>query len=85
MQLRESISLKPHNTFGIDVKADYYVELSSHEEIISFVNNHLKIYPDYLILGGGSNILFINDFHGLGGIVITEPKRQMCYSSYKRS
>jgi len=65
MQLRESISLKPYNTFGIDVKADYYVELSSHEEIISFVNNHLKIYPDYLILGGGSNILFVNDFHGL--------------------
>ena len=65
MQLRESISLKPYNTFGIDVKADYYVELSSHEEIISFVNNHLKIYPGYLILGGGSNILFVNDFHGL--------------------
>jgi len=65
MQSRDNISLKPYNTFGIDVKADHYVELSSHEEIISFVNNHLNKYPNYLILGGGSNILFVNDFHGL--------------------
>ena len=65
MHLRENISLQHYNTFGIDVKADHYVELSSQDEIISFINNRLENYPDYLILGGGSNVLFVNHFHGL--------------------
>ncbi len=65
MQIRENTSLKPYNTFGIDVHSDHFVELSTDEEIIDFIKMHLEKYPEYFILGGGSNVLFTNDYHGL--------------------
>ena len=33
MQIHENISLKKYNTFGIDVKARYFVELKNEEQI----------------------------------------------------
>ena len=65
MNIKENYSLRHLNTFGIDVLARYYVEPSSVEEI-----RELLAYSEYknnpkLILGGGSNILFIKNYDGI--------------------
>ncbi len=64
MQLLDDISLKPFNTFGIDVHARYFAEAQSEEDIIKLAGNLREDYQPLLILGGGSNILFTKDFPG---------------------
>ncbi len=36
--IQENISLKPYNTFSIAVKARYFVEIFSEEELKAFLN-----------------------------------------------
>jgi len=65
MNIKQNFSIKSFNTFGIDVKAKYFVELNSDEEIISFLSSGFLKNKQFLILGGGSNILFTKDFTGI--------------------
>ena len=62
MQINENFPLKPYNTFGIDAKARFFNTFSSKEEL----EEYLMFYSEYpiFILGGGSNILFTEDFDG---------------------
>ena len=64
MQILENISLKPYNSFGIDVKARYFTELHSDEDIVAFYGSLRPEHLPILILGGGSNVLFTKDFEG---------------------
>lgn len=57
-----SYSLLPHNTFGIEAKADSFVEFSTEEELFELLAGGFK--GPSLVIGGGSNLLFVNDFHG---------------------
>ena len=52
----------PHNTFGIEAVAARFVEFSSKEDIISYLKN--GFYGRPLVVGGGSNLLFVRDFGG---------------------
>lgn len=65
MTVQKDVQLKPYNTFGIEAKAKFFVEVLSIEQLQSILQN-----PDYqsverLILGGGSNLLLTKDFDGL--------------------
>jgi UDP-N-acetylmuramate dehydrogenase len=61
----EHISLKKRNTFGVEAKARYYIELLSIDQIQEFLHSgQYGIHPR-LILGEGSNILFTKDFEGI--------------------
>ena len=62
MDVKENISLKPYNTFGIDIKASYFVEVASIENLKTVLS---KKNHSILILGGGSNLLFTQDYKGL--------------------
>lgn len=62
--IQENVSLKPFNTFGVDVSARYFAEVSSVEELTEILNLSNDKKP-VLFLGGGSNILFTKDFDGL--------------------
>ena len=62
MKIKENISLKPYNTFGIDVNALQFIEVSSVDELKKILGNYKK---PILILGGGSNVLFTKEFNGL--------------------
>ena len=62
METQQNISLKPFNTFGIDVSASQFVELTDKSQLKSILENN--ILP-LLILGGGSNLLLTKDFEGL--------------------
>ncbi|WP_284464713.1 UDP-N-acetylmuramate dehydrogenase [Chryseobacterium sp.] len=63
--MQENFSLKPYNTFGVDAKSKYFIEINNIEELkdaLSF--SKAKSLP-LLLLGGGSNILLTKDFDGL--------------------
>lgn len=66
MQIQNNISLKPYNTFGIDVDAKHFVQLSSHEDVQTFYHEfrHHSQAHNEIILGGGSNILFTAPVNG---------------------
>jgi UDP-N-acetylmuramate dehydrogenase len=60
-----NISMKPYNTFGIDVKARYFTSFKSVDSLMELFH----LYPELLqvnrlVLGGGSNILLTKDFDG---------------------
>ncbi len=61
----KNISLKNLNTFGVDVKSKYFVEIYSEEELKQALNSGEYSNHQKLILGGGSNILFTKDYDGL--------------------
>ncbi len=66
IRFSENHSLKAHNTFGIDAKAKYYFEFTELEDLDVFLNSNKSWKEEKLIvLGEGSNILFMNDFDGL--------------------
>nr|WP_320120290.1 UDP-N-acetylmuramate dehydrogenase [uncultured Marinifilum sp.] len=64
-QLLENYSLKKHNTFGIEAKARYFFEFEKIEEIQKFLKENNITDTQYLILGGGSNLLFTENYDGL--------------------
>lgn len=61
--IEKNVSLKPYNTFGIDVKARYFSKFSSTEELNSIFHEYSDI--PFLIIGGGSNLLLTKDFDGI--------------------
>jgi len=63
--MQENFSLKPFNTFGVEAKAKYFVEVNTVEELIETLKHSNTQTLPLLFLGGGSNILFTKDFEGL--------------------
>ena len=55
-------SLLAHNTFGIEAKAARYVEFASQSALIDFLGDGFR--GKALVIGGGSNLLFVDDFDG---------------------
>ena len=64
-KILENYSLKGHNSFGIEASARYYISFSGIVEIQDFIKSGLLKGIPWLVLGGGSNILFTKDFEGL--------------------
>lgn len=64
--IQENISLKNYNSFGIDANARFYSTVSSVDELreLKLMYDHLGL-KQLLMLGGGSNILFTDNFNGL--------------------
>lgn len=62
----DNISLKPFNSFGIDVVAKKFAAFRSLTELEQLLQNaKLQTLNSRLILGGGSNILLTKNFDGL--------------------
>ena len=64
-RLLENTSLKPYNSFDIEVNAKYLFEFTKPEQALSFLKDFDTYKTKILILGGGSNILFTQDYTGL--------------------
>ncbi len=56
--------MKDLNTFKIDVKAEFFSSVESLEDYLEIMNSYSQ-HNKNILLGGGSNILFINDIHGM--------------------
>ncbi|MFT5750684.1 MAG: UDP-N-acetylmuramate dehydrogenase [Flavobacteriales bacterium] len=59
MHIQENISLRTYNTFGIDVKARFFVSVSTVDQLKELLA--MKAYKNPLIIGGGSNMLLSQD------------------------
>lgn len=71
-------SLKSFNTFGIDAHANRIHVVESVQELISAWTDAVNNQQPAILLGEGSNVLFLNDFDGtvivnrIKGIKVTE-------------
>ena len=65
MEIQKNISLKPYHSFACDEIASFFTIVKSKEALIEALiwakDNQLA----YLVLGSGTNVLFIKQFEGL--------------------
>lgn len=61
MKIIDNCPLKERHTFGMDVKADRLIEFANEDELKSALTGAVK---PLLFMGGGSNLLFLNNFAG---------------------
>lgn len=65
LDLRANVSLKPFNTFAIDVNARWFAEVKSDEQLIAALTLAQRQNRTALIIGGGSNLLLTADIDAL--------------------
>ena len=58
MLIKENYSLKDHNTFGLDVKAKWFAEYESIEQLKEILSSDIAQTYKILSIGLGSNQLF---------------------------
>ncbi|MBP7624342.1 MAG: UDP-N-acetylmuramate dehydrogenase [Xanthomonadales bacterium] len=63
--LREHVSLKGVNTFGVEAQARWYAEVGSPSDLSALLVDARVRDLSLLVLGGGSNLLLTRDFDGL--------------------
>jgi UDP-N-acetylmuramate dehydrogenase len=68
MQFEEGRSLKDLTTFGIGGPAQYFVEVTSIDQLCKVISFCYQKNLRYIVLGKGSNILFSDE--GYNGVVI---------------
>ena len=84
MQVYQNYSLKEYNTFGIAAIAKYFATFSSKDQLEEFLKDKKYICSN-IILGGGSNILFTENYNGLvlkneiGGIEMVNEDEEFVY------
>lgn len=61
MHIHANYSLKDRNTFKIDIKTQYFVEISKQSDIPVLRSDMKLAALPWVIMGGGSNILFTQD------------------------
>ena len=65
MKFEKNYSLRHLNTFGINVKSELFYELNDINDLPALLKKVKSENLRYYILGGGSNVLFVEDFKGL--------------------
>jgi UDP-N-acetylmuramate dehydrogenase len=65
LQIQENVSLKNFNTFGIEAFARYFVEIAHEDNLVELFADPQWQQTDRLVIGGGSNLLLVDDFNGL--------------------
>ncbi|WP_425237984.1 UDP-N-acetylmuramate dehydrogenase [Ulvibacterium sp.] len=63
MKIQQDISLKDYNTFGIDARAKFFIEVNSTNELREALQ--LNGYPKIFVISGGSNMLITKDIDAL--------------------
>lgn len=65
MQLQSAVSLKPFNTFGIDVKAQLFAEAHDDDDVREALAYSAEHDLPLMVIGGGSNLLLTTDVQAL--------------------
>lgn len=64
MQLQQNVSLKPYNTFGLDIPAEYFLEITDESQLAE-ITDDTSLPAERRVLGGGSNILLTKPVPGV--------------------
>ena len=59
------VDLSSYNTLGISARARYFASISSENELKTILRHPKTDGLKIIVLGGGSNVLFVEDFDGL--------------------
>lgn len=62
--ISKNVSLDNLNTFAVKAVAASFVQIDNLQQLIG-LQNEISEYKRRLVLGGGSNVLFVNDYSGL--------------------
>ncbi|MFA6353663.1 MAG: UDP-N-acetylmuramate dehydrogenase [Candidatus Paceibacterota bacterium] len=65
MKIFKDYNLKELNTFRIEVKAKFFTEINSENDLVELFNQEEFKNNHRMFLGGGSNVLFTKDFDGI--------------------
>ncbi len=65
MTIQHQLSLKNYNTFGLDVFTKYFADFKTEQELIQLIHNHPQLLTQHLVVGSGSNMLFLENYQGL--------------------
>ncbi|MBB2496405.1 UDP-N-acetylmuramate dehydrogenase [Aquipseudomonas ullengensis] len=65
LHLHENLSLKPFNTFGVDVRARLYAEAADDDQVREALALAEQRNLPLLVIGGGSNLLLTGDVEAL--------------------
>ncbi len=65
MEIKQHISLKKLNTFGVNVRAAFGANPRNEEQLRNLIDSSRFRDNHFIILGEGSNVLFTDDFPGL--------------------
>lgn len=64
MKIYTNYSIKHWNTFGIDVMTKQAVVLEHNDDFLAFIGMKMRFPDPCVVIGGGSNMLFCNNFDG---------------------
>ena len=64
MRIEHNASLKPYNTFGLDVTAERLYHLDSEMDVVEYLDDPKGYGSHTLLLGGGSNMLLAGNLKG---------------------
>ena len=64
MHITQDQPLKEHNTFGLDVRAAFFITLESEEDVRTLARDEYFRTMPFITIGEGSNLLFNGDFKG---------------------
>lgn len=65
MKLKQDFSLKEVSTFHVRANTHYYTDFDSVAELKEILSSEFVRTQPFLILGGGSNLLFTKDYDGV--------------------
>jgi UDP-N-acetylmuramate dehydrogenase len=82
MEIQEQVDLTPFNSFGVSQRAAYFAEINQASDLQQAREFAASEHLPLMVLGGGSNTLFIKDYPGLilymnckGRDLLAEPGR----------
>ncbi|MDR1356405.1 MAG: UDP-N-acetylmuramate dehydrogenase [Tannerellaceae bacterium] len=65
MRIEEHFPLENYNTFRLPVKTRWFIEYDNEEELLRILHDEYFMECAYMHIGGGSNLLFLNDYNGI--------------------
>ncbi|MBC3779151.1 UDP-N-acetylmuramate dehydrogenase [Pseudomonas sp. SWRI99] len=65
VQVQSQVSLKPFNSFGVDVRAQFFAEAHSDADVREALDYAKSHELPLLVIGGGSNLLLTADIQAL--------------------